>query len=134
MDQFYLTRTSRKEHGVFGVLQDSSGNIVCVTGEPTWKDNGPDSCIPVGTYLVKQHNSPDHPWTFELQNVPNRQAILIHNGNAPEKDSLGCILVGLTLGQVNGLDAVLDSVRALNKCRAIFAPPFSLTITEQWQN
>jgi len=79
------------------------------TLELPWKDNEHDvSCIPTGTYDIKivfsQHFQKKVP---ELQNVPDREEIYIHNGSYP-KDTLGCILVGFTKAE----DFISDSKMA----------------------
>lgn len=133
MRQVFINRTRSGTHGTFGEFRiddPDSGEPICYTGEPSWKNNGPDSCIPPGTYICIPHNSPAHPNTWEITDVPDRTAILIHTGNAPEKDSLGCVLVGENLGTVNGLPAVLGSVNALKALKNLLPPTFQITITE----
>jgi hypothetical protein len=72
----------------------------CYTLEPPWKDNQRMvSCIPPGTYpLVLQYSprfTPKYGHKLVLvNNVPDRDNILIHIGNFP-KDTDGCIMVGL---------------------------------------
>lgn len=129
MQNFTLRRTGSRPDGTFGALVDEDGNQLCVTCEPPWRGNGPDSCVPPGDYVCIRHDSPEHPWTFELTGVPGRTEILIHTGNT-ENDSRGCIVVGDGTGTINGLPAVLNSVRTLNKLRAIFNCPFRLTVVE----
>lgn len=78
----------------FGQIVLPSGQVIYTLERP-WHDNEPDiSCIPTGTYLCVGHDSPRHPQTWQLINVPNRTEVLIHTGNF-EKDTLGCILIGL---------------------------------------
>lgn len=103
--------------------------MVCFTLEETWKDNGPDSCIPAGTYKAKidiHYGNPgkkdDYP-VWELQNVPGRTQIQIHIGNTAE-DTEGCILLGTRYkkesmpskkNKWNILSAVLNSRLAYDK-------------------
>jgi len=132
MRQVFINRTQSSDLGTFGELRIDdavAGEPICYTCEPPWRNNGPDSCIPTGTYTVIPHNSPAHPNTWEISDVPDRNVILIHNGNT-ERDSLGCVLVGDTLGTVNGLPAVLDSNKTLESLRSILPPTFQLQITE----
>lgn len=129
MTEYFLKRTLFDPKGTFGILTDVAGKKLCLTCELPWLDNQVGkSCIPVGTYQVVWHNSPDHPDTWELMNVPDRTGILIHNGN-DENDSEGCILVGDTLGSVNGLPAVLNSGATLTKLRQALPSQFTLTIS-----
>lgn len=126
---YFLTRQTSMPEGTFGQISDQNGEIICYTCELAWHDNEPQkSCIPIGTYNVIPHNSPSHPGTWEIVDVPERSAILIHNGNT-ENDSLGCILVGDSFGTIGGYPAVLNSNATLQKLRSIFpATGFTLTI------
>ena len=72
-----------------GVLRDDGGRIFFTTFE--------DKPIPAGTYKVKlmpAAANPRHGESWEVQAVPGRTDILFHSGNN-ERDSEGCILVGL---------------------------------------
>lgn len=101
---------------------------ICVTLEEPWQDNAPMvSCIPAGTYKCVKYSSTAHPDVWELQNVPNRTKILIHNGNTL-RDTMGCILVGNQTGLIAGAQAVLNSKKTLNKLRKILPDNFTLTI------
>lgn len=127
---YFLTRRSSTPQGTLGELTDGQGNHVCFTCELPWDANLPDkSCVPIGTYTVIPHNSSAHPDVWELQNVPGRSGILIHNGNT-EKDSLGCIIVGNILGMLNGLPAVLNSQATLDMLRETLPLNFTLTIRD----
>src|ERR1700759_4207737 len=98
---YFLTRQPSTSDGTFGKITEQNGEIICHTCELAWHDNEPQkSCIPAGTYNVVPHNSTAHPGTWELMDVPDRSGILIHNGNT-ENDSLGCILVGDSLGTID---------------------------------
>lgn len=71
-----------------------------------------ETCIPCGTYEIKlrtegtKHEeykekfSSFHKGMLWLQDVPNFQYILIHIGNTA-KDTMGCILVGSEIHNVN---------------------------------
>lgn len=61
-------------------------------------NGGSGFCITQGLYNCILHNSPAHPDTWELLNVPGRTSILIHVGNYAQ-DTLGCILPGLTINE-----------------------------------
>ena len=126
---YTINRISESDDGIFGQFLDVDGNMLCVTGELPWLENAPQtSCIPEGTYHCIQHNSPNHPNTWEVTNVPNRSAILIHNGNAPKENSLGCILVGKAFGFIDGLPDVTESVITLNMLRTKLPSEFDLKI------
>jgi hypothetical protein len=127
---YTLQRQASSNNGTLGELFDPTSAHVCYTCELPWLDNETDkSCIPTGMYTCAPHDSPDHPNTWELLNVPGRDAVLIHNGNAAEEDSKGCILVGDRFGVIDGFPAVLNSVATLNILRGKFPPNFTLTIS-----
>tara|TARA_R110002096_G_scaffold314214_2_gene508417 strand:- start:10 stop:366 length:357 start_codon:yes stop_codon:yes gene_type:complete len=75
-----------------------NGELFCDTLENAWKDNQRNiSCIPAGTYKVRlrparQSATRDYLHLL-VQDVPNRDWILVHRGNSA-KDTSGCILVG----------------------------------------
>lgn len=125
---FTLKRYISTDKGTLGQLLDESGQFLCYTCEKPWLNNSPKtSCIPTGTYDCIPHDSAAHPDTWEITNVPNRSAILIHNGNT-DVDSEGCILVGDSTGVMNGLPAVLNSVKTLDMLRDTLPDTFTLMI------
>lgn len=125
---YTLIRRLSVSEVTFGRLLDESGNLLCYTLELPWDQNNHDtSCIPIGTYKCITHDSLAHPHTWEITGVPNRSAILIHEGNTAE-NSKGCVLVGTTTGSLEGSPAVLNSKLALEKLRATLPDNFSLTI------
>lgn len=125
---YTLTRTLEGWQGAFGKLLDPAGKQLCVTCERPWLDNiVGKSCIPPGTYNVIPHDSVSHPYTWEVTGVPGRKDILIHNGNT-ENDTEGCILVGDSMGTINGLMAVLNSLVTMQMLRAKLPKYFKLLI------
>jgi hypothetical protein len=131
LDNYTLVREASSPNGTLGEIFNPDGTHLCYTCELPWLNNDPQtSCIPIGTYTCVPHNSPAHPNTWELQNVPNRTAILIHNGNAAKVDSLGCILVGDPTGTISGFPAVLNSVATLNILRGKLPTNFTLSISD----
>ncbi len=130
LPQYTLTRQASSNDGVLGEIRDPTQEHVCYTCELPWLENAPKtSCIPTGTYTCLPHDSEAHPNTWQLQNVPNRSEVLIHNGNAAKEDSLGCILVGSAFGKKDGLPAVLNSVATLNLLRQQLPKTFVLVIS-----
>lgn len=121
------------------------GNLdLCTLEEPWISDpDGPggqrrdrnhrESCVPDGEYTLFPHTGTRFKNVWALVNpdlgvyrydfdIPFRQSwgrasILIHSGNTTD-DILGCILVGLVHGALNGKPAVLNSQDALNTLRA----------------
>jgi hypothetical protein len=116
-----LKRSSFTENGIFGLLLDQTGAIVCFTlehayenGDGTWEPK-----VPEGTYtcLRSMHqlahmNSPFE--TFEIMDVPGHTDILFHCGNT-NNDSEGCVLVGALIEQILLTTQLVDSRKAFSK-------------------
>lgn len=127
MLQAVLTRLDTSSHGTFGTLRiysDDGGVLFeCFTGEPPWKDNQQRmSCIPTGVYKCYRYRSRRYSKAYSVSKVPGRSAILIHIGNfcgdttkGLKTNSEGCILVGMSLGTLQGQKSVLNSTIALTK-------------------
>lgn len=127
---YAIQRDSESIEGTFGTFYDPTGKILCYTCELPWQNNAPStSRIPSGIYSCIPHNSPKHPHTWEIANVPNRTEILIHNGNTIA-DSNGCILIGTSEGWLGTQMAVLNSMSALNMLRDTLPDTFSLSILD----
>lgn len=107
-----------------GVLRDDTGRTYWTTFE--------DKPIPAGTYVVKlmpAAANPKHGESWEVQNVPGRTDILFHAGN-DERDSEGCILLGLGFSEYNR--AITNSVLALRRFKRFLArvTEFTLVISD----
>lgn len=78
------------------------------------------SCIPEGKYEVHRIYSPKFGKCFHLQDVPGRSEILIHKGNY-NKDTHGCILVGMGRADINGdgVTDVIESSLAMDKLQNV---------------
>jgi hypothetical protein len=134
MMYYKLQRLSQSPSGTFGKLFDDSEEMLCYTAELPWLNNEPDvSCIPAGVYDLIAHDSPEHPNTFEITPVLGRTGILIHNGNIPEVDSMGCVIVGTKIGFIDGQQAVLQSDIALNLLQNMLQVPAIITILDPIQ-
>ena len=82
--------------GTFGAMLVQR-DPVCWTLEPQDRENSRNvSSIPAQQYLCQRVNSPRFGETFMVMDVPNRDGILFHPGNA-ESDTEGCILLGMTM-------------------------------------
>jgi hypothetical protein len=91
------------------------GDFVLYTLENPWKDNQRSiSCIPSGVYVVRPFTGGEFHDVWKLENVHNRSAILIHYGNTA-KNTEGCILIGLSAGELSKEKAVLNSRNACAK-------------------
>lgn len=135
MIRLTLHRETSGEKSTIGRLY-INGEFECFTLENPWKDNKRRiSCIPEGTYEVKfrrvggwfktaKEDFPDiHNEVFgmlELQDVPERDYILVHWGNDPG-DTMGCIL----LGETKAADFVGRSRAAYRKAYPKIAKPLS---------
>lgn len=124
------TYTPIMTKGCFMVLDGSVLDYRCVTLElPNLGNQHNISCIPEGEYTVTKENNPEKGMCFRVNDVPNRDGILIHKGNYT-KDTLGCIIVGIFFEDINGdgvLD-VVDSTVALNKLLGYLPDSFKLYI------
>lgn len=96
MEILNLTRLSTSPDGTIGVLTYKLIPI-CYTLEEPWENNERNiSCIPAGSYVCtpERHKRwPASTCIYRVNNVPNRDGILIHPGNTLE-DISGCILPG----------------------------------------
>jgi len=91
-----------------------NGERMCDTLENPWIDNQRNiSCIPEGEYPVRlryprESGTRDYLHLL-VQEVPNRDCILVHRGNFPSQTQ-GCLLVGIGTEQ----DVVHNSVLAMD--------------------
>lgn len=131
-----------------------AGDRMLATLEEPWLRNpkgpggqrhldGKESCVPDGEYKLSPHNGARFKNVYRLANpdlgvwdmpdqVPSpyygRSAVLIHSGNTTD-DIIGCILVGMLHGRLDGKHAVLRSGEALDTLRAVLGrAPHTLTI------
>lgn len=69
-----------------------NGIAICATIELPWKNNSARiSCIPEGRYPLIKRYSPKFKNHYLLENVPDRQYILIHPANNALIELKGCI-------------------------------------------
>ena len=143
MIELTLRRIRTGDEGTFGELEMPNGVTVC-TGELPWRDNRVDvSCVPRGTYRVDWCSSAKFGgMRYRLRDVPERGAILIHEGNmcgdvelGLKSDVQGCILLGMRHGHLAGQAAVIASQMGLGKFYDVMdGQPFMLTIVNDWDN
>lgn len=108
--EIVLYRTEETEQATRGVVR-VNGKNECVFLELSWQDNRKNiSCIPAGTYSLVAWDSPRFGKTLLVENVPNREFILIHSGNTVT-DTSGCILLGASFGELESKPAVLNSAK-----------------------
>lgn len=122
---FRLER-SYTEIGTFGKLYDPNNAFICYTIEKPWENNEPfNSCVPEGTYELKNYNSPTYGPSIALyaptlnifvNQVDDRArfACLFHAANTAS-ELAGCIAPGDRLGVVRNEWAVMNSKNTLRK-------------------
>lgn len=103
--QARIVRLENSDQGALGILLLDSA-IFCFTLEPD-KDEKAKLYIPQGIYQCKRFHGTKWPNTFEII-VSGHSAVLFHAGNT-EADTLGCVLLGATVGKLKGNRAVLNS-------------------------
>ena len=127
-----LTRFASDSRGTLGKLTIHKGDSQVLSQEGPiwvlerpWRNNSRSiSCIPLGTYLVKPHDSPSKGKCFILVGPePERSDILIHVGNEL-KDTEGCLLVGSSVNITQDKFFCGNSRNTLNKMLA--------NLTKEW--
>ncbi|MBC2712855.1 MAG: hypothetical protein HGJ94_18255 [Desulfosarcina sp.] len=94
--------------GTFGVLRINKA-VFCVTLEPPDLENERGrSSIPAQQYLMTRIVSPRFGETFTINDVPDRDHVLLHPGNRVT-DTEGCIILARHYGNLSGDRAVLNS-------------------------
>ena len=104
MKKLTLKRIAKKADYTIGRLEDETGNRICDTLEPTWRNYKRGelkvprkSAVPEGTYPVVITKSKKFgKYLPLLVGVPGFEGIRIHSGNTVN-DTEGCILVGQNL-------------------------------------
>jgi hypothetical protein len=98
MRNLLLIRDTYNKNSTLGKLY-LNGEFVGHTAELPFKDNQRSiSCIPQGVYTCNiRQGEQSKSYNYEhliVNKVPDRDFILFHVGNNPQKDSKGCILLG----------------------------------------
>ena len=132
----YLRRFIKTDYYTIGRLQvyDSSGKLLLElkTMELPNRANAKNiSCIPTGSYEVIQHHSEKFGDCYLLENVPNRDEILLHVGNY-YKDTRGCILISTDVLFQNDYTKtqLIYSRNAIQKLNSLNLKSFTLKISE----
>lgn len=125
-----IRRFLSNQEGTFGVFLWNS-RPVCVTCENPWRNNKPrESCIPPGDFEVTSHNGAKYKNVWVLHDVPGRSAILIHSGNT-EKDTDGCIIVGMSFARFGDVTGVAQSGVAISLLRSVLPKEFKISIRNE---
>lgn len=119
MKELVLQRAWSDERATIGMLTvlGEMHNPIFTLENPlrlTDKDNR----IPAGVYDCKPYSGTKFKNVYLVEGVPNRSTILIHWGNF-ERDTDGCILVGLESGMLAGEPAITHSKRAFDYLREL---------------
>lgn len=125
-----LKRAYQDSRVTLGMLQiHGKEHSPIYTLENPWKDNKPYiSCVPADEYVCERFSGKKYKDVYELKGVPGRSAILIHHGNY-ERNTSGCILLGLSGGMMNGEPAVKQSQSAMHYFKKLMGrDPFVLII------
>lgn len=105
--------------GTNGILLYNEAPL-CATIELPWKNNRARiSCIPEGAYALVKRYSPHFKWHVEVQDVPQRQLILMHPANNALTELKGCIA---PVSLITGIGKGAASVRALQQITRLVFP------------
>lgn len=123
-----IIRLEETEQGTIGILKIDK-EVFCYTLEPADKLNKlNESSIPAQQYICEKTFSSKFGQTFEIMNVPQRAHILFHAGNV-QGDTLGCILLGQTVGKLKSNRAILNSGDTFKKFLNLMSEETQLHLT-----
>lgn len=134
MRRLILQRGISTDQGTPGMLmRERDLSRVAFTIELPWRDNiRRKSCIPTGRYRVEMVRSPLFGSVYLVQNVPGRDAILIHSGNFGgntdlgfASDILGCILLGQMRGVSDGRYGTIPGTKGMQLAVLVTRPAVS---------
>ena len=116
-----LIRFEFRPDGIFSKFLNSEGNQIFVGLEHAYY-NVPDNWFPKlvdGDYkcvrgMHRLEGMTQDFETFEITNVPGHTGILIHAGNF-NFDSDGCVLIGISIGQISGRQGITQSKAAFQQ-------------------
>lgn len=126
-----LHRNENTDDGVFGVLS-VDGKPVCVTLEEKWRNNiKQNSCIPAGSYTVSKYSGTKYQDVWIVENVPGRDAILIHWGNTND-NTAGCILAGQYFADFGPKRGVANSRATIEMLRKVLPNKFTMEFKDHF--
>ncbi len=105
MRELRCIRFEKSTEGAIGLLI-VKGDPFCYTLQPDGSDRRRFYTTD-GEYPIRRYSSTKYPDTFEFL-VAGHTALLFHSGNIAE-DSLGCVLLGSSVGKLRDDRAVLNS-------------------------
>lgn len=113
------------DEGTLGVLALPGGERL-FTLELPWRDNEPRiSCVPAGEYRLEPHSSGRHKNTWALvgdtvshcAEVGKRRCGILFDQANWAHELQGCIAVGVSVGELLGKVALVNSAVAMTKLR-----------------
>lgn len=119
METIELLRAFDSDNGCYGVLAHWRVPF-CLSVEKPWRSNNRNiSCIPEGQYLCHPLEHAKWGKIFHVKepdgrDVRGRSGVLIHPANT-EAELRGCIALGTSFDDVDGVPGVLQSRRALDE-------------------
>lgn len=114
-----IIRYEYRRDGIFGELRDTASELICYTLEAAYFDvlGSVYAKMPEGLYtcvkgMHKLEATGEPVETFEIMNVPGHSGLLFRPGTF-SRDSLGDVILGMSLTQVSGRQAIVSSRLAL---------------------
>ena len=113
-----IVRFKETDEGVIGFLYFDDIDFYCFTLQPDSND-AERFYIPDGNYIARRFKGNKWKDTFEIvregsNGVDGHKYLLFHSGNI-EKHSEGCIMLGETIGKLEGVREVLNSGATFQK-------------------
>lgn len=133
-----LQRTWISGLGQFSELVDDHDTRIWHTAEHAYQDEHGTWApkIPAGTYTCVLGTHALHDGVpfkaYEITGVTGHSGLLFHVGCFPQKDSDGCVLIGDSAGDIDGVPAVLNSRLGFASFMAFTngAPTFELEVVD----
>ena len=124
----HLKRTVYESKQTLGEIETIFGKVYTLE-LPELNNQKKISCIPRGVYDVKIRYSEKFGQHFHIQDVPNRDYILMHSGNFYTSTN-GCIIAGMGVADINndGFKDVTNSKSAMSKLLNTYPLGFTLVI------
>ncbi len=125
----HLDRIKTGDYGTFGMLTDDDGLIkshVFTIERPMIGDH---PCINPGIYTFNQYDSPTKGDVWLREDCGDgRTMIEIHAADMASQ-LRGCIAPGSSMGELNGIPAVLGSKDTFKMLKLVLPKSFQMTIT-----
>lgn len=127
----HLDRIKTGDSGTFGMLtddSDTSGHPLCFTIERPYTGEHP--CIAHGVYTFNKFQSPSKGDVWLRDDAAagdGRSMIEIHPANMASQ-LLGCIAPGSSMGEIDGVPAVLNSKMTFAMLKSKLPDTFQMTI------